>query len=129
MFTEGKDPIEVLKGLDLEYDEVRKYHGEYLSLKDMTDFLNFYKENNRFLPFLLRVIERMNRFELSENDVDTFIHYLNQFENINNIKIQLRQEVNCLELRKKGLEEEFPNGKSLGLTNIVSMIVNIPFIK
>ena len=115
MFTEGKDPIEVLKGLDLEYDEVRKYHGEYLSLKDMTDFLNFYKENNRFLPFLLRVIERMNRFELSENDVDTFIHYLNQFENINNIKIQLQHEVNCLELRKKGLEEEFPNGKIPGL--------------
>ena len=58
----------------------------------------------------------MNRFELSENDVDTFIHYLNQFEDINSIRIELRQEVNCLELRKKGLEEEFPNGNSLVLT-------------
>jgi hypothetical protein len=111
MFTDGQDTIEVLKTLDLEYDEVRKYYGEYLTLKNLTAFINFYREHQEFLPFLLRIIEKMNQFKLFENDVYTLINHLNQFRNLENIKNQLQHEVNCLILEKKCLQDEFPNGK------------------
>ncbi|TVP41787.1 helix-turn-helix domain-containing protein [Candidatus Nitrosocosmicus arcticus] len=115
MFKEGKDTIEVLTCLDLEYNEVRKYYGEYLSLKNLTDFINFYREHKQFLPFLLRVVEKMKQYELFENDVNALINCLNQFKNFNITKKQLQHEVNCLVLQKKCLEDEIPNGKIPGL--------------
>lgn len=115
MFREGKDTIEVLKTLDLDYDEVRKYYGEYLSLQNLIDFINFYREHQQFLPFLLKIIEKMKRFELFENDVNTLINYLIQFKNLDNIRNQLQHEINCMVLKKKCLEDEIPNGKILGL--------------
>ena len=69
----------------------------------------------KFLPFLIRIIEKMKRFELFETDVDTLINYLNKFKNFNGIKNQLQHEINCLVLRKKCLEDEMPNGKIPGL--------------
>jgi hypothetical protein len=111
MFMEGKDAIEVLKTLDLEYSEVRQYYDEFLTLKNLTDFINFYKENQQFLPFLLRIIEKMKGFELFENDVNSLINYINQFRNLKDIKNQLEHEINCLILKKKCLEDEIPNGK------------------
>lgn len=111
MFMEGKNTIEVLKTLDLEYDEVRRYYGEYLMLKNMTDFINFYRENQKFLPFLLKIIEKMKRFELLEVDIDALIKCLNHFKNFNDMKIQLQHEINCLMLKKKCLEDEIPNGR------------------
>ena len=67
MFMEGKDTIDVLKNSRFKYDEVRQYFGEYLTLKNLTDFINFYKVNQQFLPFLLKVIEKMKQFELFRN--------------------------------------------------------------
>ena len=115
MFMQGKDTIEVLKTLDLEYSEVRQYYGEFLTLKNLTDFINFYRENQKFLPFLLKVIEKMNQFELFENDINSLINCLNQFKNFNDMKNQLQHEINCLILKKKCLEDEVPNGRIPGL--------------
>ena len=115
MLMEVKDTIEVLKTLDLGYNEVRIYFGEYLSLRNLTDFINFYKEHQELLPFLLRVIEKMKQFELFEIDVDVPINCLNQYKNFNGIKKQLQHEINCLMLKKKCLEDEIPNGKIPGL--------------
>jgi intein-encoded DNA endonuclease-like protein len=53
MFREGKDTVEVLTTLDLKYSEVRVYYGEFLTLKNLSDFINFYREYREFLPFLL----------------------------------------------------------------------------
>lgn len=115
MFMEEKDTIEVLKTLDLEYSEVRQYYGEFLTLKNLNDFINFYRENQKFLPFLLKVIEKMKHFELFEIDIDALINCLNHFKKFNDIKDQLQHEINCLILRKKVLEDEIPNGKIPGL--------------
>lgn len=114
MFMDGKDTIEVLKTLDLGYDEVRQYYGQYLTLKNLTEFINFYRENQQFLPFLLRVIEKMKQFKLFENDVNTLINYLNQIKNFNITKNQLQYEINYLILKKKCMEDELPNGKIPG---------------
>ncbi len=110
MFTEGKDTIEVLQTLDLGYDEVRGYYGEYLTLKNMTEFINFYRKNQRFLPFLLEVIEKLNYKELFENEADILIDYLSQFNDFDNRKNQLQHDINCLMLRKKVLEDEISDG-------------------
>jgi hypothetical protein len=106
MFTEAKDTIEVLQTLDLGYDEVRRYYGEYLTLKNMTEFIDFYRKNQRFLPFLLKVIEKLNHRELFENEADKLVDYLSHFHEFHTIKDQLQHEINCLLLKKKVLEDE-----------------------
>ena len=106
MFTEGKDTIEVLQILDLGYNEVRGYYGEYLTLKNMTEFIDFYRKNQRFLPFLLKVIEKLNHRELFENEADILIDYVSQIHNFDSMKNQLQHEINCLLLRKKVLVDE-----------------------
>jgi hypothetical protein len=111
LFREGKDTIEVLTCLDLGYNEVRVYYGEYLTLKNLTDFINFYREHQRFLPFLSRVIEKMKRYGLLEKDVYTLIDNLSQINNFNITKTHLQHEINCLMLEKKCLEDNIPNGK------------------
>jgi hypothetical protein len=111
LFREGKDTIEVLTRLDLEYNEVKVYYGEYLTLKNLTDFINFYTEHKHILPFLLNIIEKMKRYGLLEEDVYTLINNLNQIKTFNITKNQLQHEVNCLILQKKCLEDEIPNGK------------------
>jgi transposase len=112
MFTEGKDTIEVLQTLDLGYNEVRGYYGEYLTLKNMTEFIDFYRKNQRFLPFLLKVIEKLNHRELFENEADILVDYLSQFHNFDKIKNQLQHEINCLLLKKKVLEDEISDRKT-----------------
>ncbi len=87
----------------------------YLTLNNLTDFINFYGEYQQTLPLLLRITEKMKQFELFEIDVDDLIKCLNQFKNFNGIKNQLQHEINCLILRKKCLEDEIPNGKIPGL--------------
>jgi hypothetical protein len=79
MFTKGKNTIEVLQTLDLEYNEVRGFYGEYLSLKNMTEFIDFYRKNQRFLPFLLKVIEKLEHRELFENEADVLVDFLSHF--------------------------------------------------
>ena len=66
-----------------------------------------------FIPFLLKVIEKLKNRELFETEVDILINYLSQFHNFDNMKNQLQHEVNCLLLRKKVLEDEILGGKIL----------------
>ncbi|TVP40445.1 hypothetical protein [Candidatus Nitrosocosmicus arcticus] len=114
MFAEGKSTIEVLTSLDLSYNEVRVYYGEYLTLKNLTEFIDFYRDHQKILPFLLRIIEKMKQFELFEIDVDDLINCVNQFKNFNSMKNRLQHEINCLILRKKCLEDEVQKGKIPG---------------
>ena len=113
MFTEGKDTIEVLQTFDLGYDEVRGYYGEYLTLKNMTEFIDFYRKNHQFIPFLLKVIEKLKNRELFDTEVDILIDYLSQMHNFDNMKDLLQHEINCLLLRKKVLEDEISDGNIL----------------
>ncbi|WP_415311997.1 hypothetical protein [Candidatus Nitrosocosmicus sp. FF01] len=106
MFTEGKDTIEVLQTLDLDYNEVRGYYGEYLTLKNMTEFIDFYRKNQRFIPFLLEVVEKLKHRELFDTEVDILIGYLSQLHYFDSMKDQLQHEINCLLLDKKVLEDE-----------------------
>jgi transposase len=106
MFTDGKDTIEVLQILDLGYNEVREYYGEYLTLKNMTEFIDFYRKNQRYIPFLLKVIEKLRNRELFDTEADILIDYLSQIHYFDNMKDQLQHEINCLLLRKKVLEDE-----------------------
>lgn len=106
MFTEGKDTIEVLQTLDLDYNEVRGYYGEYLTLKNMTEFIDFYRKNQRFIPFLLEVVEKLKHRELFDTEVDILIGYLSQLHYFDSMKDQLQHEINCFLLSKKVLEDE-----------------------
>ncbi|VFJ12611.1 hypothetical protein [Candidatus Nitrosocosmicus franklandus] len=106
MFTEGKDTIEVLQILDLGYNEVREYYGEYLTLKNMTEFIDFYRKNQRYIPFLLKVIEKLKNKELFDTEADLLIDYLSQIHSFDSMKDQLQHEINCSLLRKKVLEDE-----------------------
>ena len=106
MFTEGKDTIEVLQTLDLDYNEVRGYYGEYLTLKNMTEFIDFYRKNQRFIPFLLEVVEKLKHRELFDTEADILIGYLSQLHYFDSMKDQLQHEINCLLLDKKVLEDE-----------------------
>ena len=115
VFAEGKSTIEVLTFLDLSYNEVRVYYGEYLTLKNLTEFIDFYREHQKILPFLLEIIAKMKRFEFFEIDVNDLIKCLNQFKNFNGLKNRLQHEINCLTLKKKCLEDEIPNGRIPGL--------------
>lgn len=106
MLTEGKDTIEVLQTLDLAYNEVRGYYGEYLILKNVTEFIDFYRKNQRFIPFLLKVIEKLRNRELFDTEADILVDYLSQIHSSDSMKDQLQHEVNCLLLRKKVLADE-----------------------
>jgi transposase len=106
MFTEGKDTIEVLQILDLGYNEVMEYYGEYLTLKNMIEFIDFYRKNQRYIPFLLKVIEKLRNRELFDTEADILIDYLSQIHYFDSIKDQLQHEINCLLLDKKVLEDE-----------------------
>jgi len=106
MFTDGKDTIEVLQTLDLGYNEVRGYYGEYLTLKNMTEFIDFYRKNQQFIPFLLKVIEKLKNRELFDTEADILINYLSQLHYFDSMKDQLQHEINCLLLKKKVLEDE-----------------------
>ena len=106
MFTQGKDTIEVLEILDLGYNEVREYYGEYLTLKNMTEFIDFYRKNQQFIPFLLKVIEKLKNRELFDTEADILINYLSQLHYFDSMKDQLQHEINCLLLDKKVLEDE-----------------------
>lgn len=105
-FMQGKDTIEVLTLLDLEYYEVRRYYGEYLSLKNMTEFIDFYNKNQRFIPFLLKIIEKIKQYELFEVDIDAFFYCLNYYKNFQGFKMQLQHKLNCLTLKITCLEDE-----------------------
>jgi hypothetical protein len=111
IFIEGKDTLEVLTTLDIDYNEVRIFYGEYLALRNLTEFINFYRENQQFLPFLLKIIEKMKQNKLFEIDIDPLINCLIYFKNFDILKDQLQHEVNCLLLEKKCLEDEVQNGK------------------
>lgn len=76
----------------------------------MTDLSTSIENIRNFLPFLLRVVDKMKQFELIENDLNALINCLNQFINFNGIKNRLQHEINCFLLRKKRLEDELPNG-------------------
>ena len=77
----------------------------------MTEFIDFYRKNQRFLPFLLKVIEKLEHRELFENEADVLVDFLSHFHNFDKMKDQLQHEINCLRLRKKVLEDEISDGK------------------
>jgi hypothetical protein len=115
LFSEGKDQVYVMKNLDLNYDEVKQYFSEYLSLTKTDSFIMFSEKYERFQALFIRIVERMKRSELLETDVYTLIDYLNGFRNLNKHKEQLQHEINCLLLMKKCLEDEIHDGKIPGL--------------
>lgn len=107
MFSEGKNPIQVSITLDLSYDEITRHFNEYLSLKNKSEFLDIYERYGQLLPFIIRVIENLKKFELLDSDVNVLLDYLHQFKTLNDKKNQLQHEVNCLSIRKMSLENEF----------------------
>ncbi len=115
MFSDGKTTIEVLTFLDLSYDHVIQYHNEYLSLKTRTNFIDLYEKYERYMPFLIDMIEKIRRGELSEWDLKIiFQYYMDSRKLLQKIKL-LENDIYDLEIRKSCLERGILNGRIPGL--------------
>lgn len=92
MFSKGKNTVQVLKTLDLGYEEVKQYFEEYLSLKKMNYLIQIFDEYERFIPFLTRILEKMKQYKQFDTDVNALVDYLNEFKALDNKKIQLQHD-------------------------------------
>ena len=89
--------------------------NEYLSLKTRTNFVDFYEKYKMYMPFLIDIIERINRNELSEWDAKILIQYHGQSKNLIKKINLLEHDLDVLEIRRSCLEDGFSKGKIPGL--------------
>lgn len=106
MFSKGKNLIQVSIALDLPFDLIRQYFIEYLELKGMMDFVNVLKNYPNFICFFVQIAEKMKYEGMFKEDINVLVASLVAPIAIRHRKEQLQHEVNCLELRIRGMEEE-----------------------
>jgi hypothetical protein len=106
LFSKGKNLIQVSISLDLPFDHVRQYFIDYLELKGMFDFVNVLKNYPSFIRFFVQIADKMKYEGLFKEDINVLVASLAAPISIRHRKEQLQHEVNCLELKKRSMEEE-----------------------
>ena len=106
LFSKGKNLIQVSIALDLPFDHVRQYFIEYLDLEGMFDFVNVLKNYPSFIRFFVQIADKMKYEGMFKEDINLLVASLAAPIAIRHRKEQLQHELNCLDLRKRGMEEE-----------------------
>lgn len=104
MFSKGKSTIQVVTHLDITFDLVKRYYYEYLTLKNMYDFVNILVNYANFIPFFIHIAEKIKRGELFKEDVYVLIDYLCDIRKLAELKNKFQIDVDCLKAEKFGLE-------------------------
>lgn len=113
LFSSGKTPLQVAIILDLSFETVNKWYFEYLSLNNKSDFVEVLRDHPQYLPFFNEIAKKMKRGELFKEDVDYLLANLIYCRASQHRKEWLEHEVNCLELKKKMLEDEMDEKRNL----------------
>jgi len=100
LFSKGKTPVEVAIIVDLTYDIVKKWYFEYLSLNNVSAFVDVIQGYHEFLPFFKEIGDKMKRGEMFKEDVHFLLANLIDWKSIFKRKKWLEHEVRCLELNK-----------------------------
>jgi hypothetical protein len=106
LFSIGKTPTQVSIIVDLSYEAVNRWYFEYLSLNNMSDFVNLLRYYQGFLPFFIDIAEKMKRGELFKEEVNYLLANMISCRASQLSKQRLEHEVRCLELKKMSEEEE-----------------------
>lgn len=96
MFYTSKPIIEVAISLDLDYEEIKQYYFEYLSLKGMTNFVKFLEDHDYYLHPLSLLAEKIKSHEFDESDVNVMISNVRDIKTLTNKKGKLQHEINML---------------------------------
>ena len=102
MFSEGKDPVDVVIALDIPADQVRAIYQQFWELNDMHKLVEVYEEIRPYLPSFLRLYKILNDRGMGEQEI------INVLELANNHQLQhlqwkveyLSNEINKLEDQK-----------------------------
>jgi transposase len=106
LFSEGKNPVEVVIALDLPIDEVRAIYREFWELKGMYKLAQIYEEAKYDLHTLLRLHKIVKDLGMGEQEI------INTLKLANNNEITylqermdyLRTHVSWLEIERKNKE-------------------------
>jgi hypothetical protein len=105
MFSEDKTPIDVVKELDLDPDEVQEIYLDYLRLQDMHELVTVFNEMQNFLPSFLELFRLTVSRGWNRDDIIDLLWNINtgQLENLKRKIQSLSNTLNWLlrDIKKK----------------------------
>lgn len=113
MFLEGQSPVQVAIALDIKYDDVKLFYNEFLDLTNKRKFVSWCEEHERLIPFIVKVMMKMELYELCDDDIELFLTRLRDINNLDKIINEKTGEINFLnntitrldnETRKKAIQ-------------------------
>lgn len=105
--------IQISLIVDLSYETVNRWYFEYLSLNNKSYFVDLLIDHPQYLPFFIEIVKKMKRGELFKEDVNYLLANLVYCRASLHRKEGLEYDVNCLELKKRGLEYEMDENEKI----------------
>jgi transposase len=102
MFSEGKDPVDVVIALNIPADEVRAIYRDYWGLNDMHKLVEVYEEIRPYLPSFLRLHKILNDLGMREQEIINVLNLANshQLKHLQWKTEYLRNDIEMLEAQK-----------------------------
>jgi hypothetical protein len=103
LFSEGKSVIEVIIILDKPYEEICKYHDDYLRLKNKSYLVSLIEGYQDTLPTIIKIIKYLIRNPSTKDDLIATLALVKDIPRLRIIKKNLEERIAALNQTKNRL--------------------------
>ena len=112
MFSEDMTPIDVVKALNLEPDEVQEIYLDYLKLQDMHELVSIFNEMQNFLPSFLELFRLTVSRGWDRNDIIDLLWNINTGQ-LDNLKRNIQSKSDTLNWLLRDIKKKESHLRSL----------------